>query len=142
MAAELDAPDSFALADIREGELNVKVLKNGKKALIVKKGDDLHVFGEVCPHLGADLSEGRYCAKTGTLHCKWHGYVFSTDDGRFVENPNEKFMRILRTPTEHFKPEKQPRYRLAQLASAVKDGRLVIGKGAQDEARVAEGGQP
>ncbi|MFO0616465.1 MAG: Rieske (2Fe-2S) protein [Polyangiaceae bacterium] len=119
---------SIPISELREGEINVRVLPNGKKAIIVRKGDDVRVFGEVCPHLGADMSEGRYCAKTHTVHCKWHGYVFSADDGTFLENPNEKFMRLIRIPSEHFKPEKTPRYRLQMLKSSVQNGRVTIGQ--------------
>ena len=117
------------LAEIREG-LNVKVLKNGKKAIVVKRGDTISAFHETCPHLGADLSEAWYCEKKNTLQCKWHGYIFGAEDGKFVENPNENFMRLIRGPSEHYKPEKQPKYRLAMLSTAVRDGRLIIGKDA------------
>jgi nitrite reductase/ring-hydroxylating ferredoxin subunit len=119
---------SIPISELREGEINVRVLPNGKKAIIVRKGEEVRVYGEVCPHLGADLSEARYCAKTNTLHCKWHGYVFSAEDGTFVENPNEQFMRLIRVPSEHFKPEKTPKYRLHVLKSSVQNGRLTIGQ--------------
>lgn len=123
-----DALPSIPLDSLREGEINTHVLPNGKKAILIRRGSEVRVFGEVCPHLGADLAEGRYCAKTNTLHCKWHGYVFSTDDGAFLENPNEKFMRLIRIPSEHFKPEKTPRYRLHVLKSSVQNGRVTIGE--------------
>lgn len=118
---------AIPLEELREGQINVRVLPNGKKAIIVRAGDEVRVFGEICPHLGADLSEGKFCAKTKTLQCKWHGYIFSTEDGRFLENPNEVFMRLIRVPSEHFKPEKTPRYRLHMLKSSVENGRLQIG---------------
>jgi nitrite reductase/ring-hydroxylating ferredoxin subunit len=120
----------MALSEIREGVLNVKVLKNGKKALVVKHGGEIKVFHEVCPHLGADLSEGWYCEKSNTLRCKWHGYLFSASDGTFLENPNENFMRLIRVASEHFKPEKTPKYRLGVIPSNVRDGRLYIGRDA------------
>jgi len=125
-----EAPEPVPLSELREGERNVRLLPNGKKVIIVKKGDDVRVFGEVCPHLGADLADGHYCSKTNTVHCKWHGYVFDANDGRFVENPNEKFMRLIRIPSEHFKPEKTPKYRLAMVRSNVRDGMVYMGKAA------------
>lgn len=127
MASDDALLPSIPIDSLREGEINTHILPNGKKAILVRRGSEVRVFGEVCPHLGADMAEGRYCAKTNTLHCKWHGYVFSADDGRFLENPNEKFMRLIRIPSEHFKPEKTPRYRLHMLKSTVQNGRVIIG---------------
>src|SRR5271155_981337 len=99
-----DERESMSLGEIREGELNVKVLRSGRKAIVVRRGAEIHAFGEVCPHMGGDLAEATYCAKDGTLQCRWHGYFFSADDGQFVRNPNEDFMQLLRTPSQHFVP--------------------------------------
>lgn len=127
------------LSEIREGELNVKHRRSGRKAIVVRTGSEVRVFGELCPHMGADMAEAKYCAKTGTLHCRWHGYVFSAKDGKFLENPNEKLMAILRAPTKHFDPAKMPRYRLSVIPSTVKDGRVYIGR-EEEAAAAAEGG--
>jgi nitrite reductase/ring-hydroxylating ferredoxin subunit len=120
--------DSFPLAEIREGEMNVKTLKSGKRAIIFRHGERLSVYSEVCPHLGADLSTGKHCAKDGTIQCPWHGYVFSTDDGRFTDNPNDRLMAVLRAPTKHYRPEKTPKYKLIALPFYVREQRLFIGK--------------
>ena len=113
----------------------MQVLRSGKKALIVKRGGEIQVFGETCPHMGADMTEAVYCAEKGTLQCRWHGYIFSSKGGGFLENPNEVFMRLLREPTEHFKPEKMPKYRLPVVAHSVRDGRLYLGKPADKDAK-------
>jgi nitrite reductase/ring-hydroxylating ferredoxin subunit len=138
----------MSLGEIREGALNVKVLRSGRKAIVVRRGAEIHAFGEVCPHMGADMSEATYCAKDGTLQCRWHGYFFSADDGQFVRNPNEDFMQLLRTPSQHFVPGKTPRYRLATIPTSQKDGRLFFGREddpavlAHDQATAEQGGQP
>lgn len=134
----------MSLAQIREGALNVKVLRSGRKAIVIRKGDQVRAFGEVCPHMGADMSEAKYCEKEGTLQCRWHGYVFSADDGQFLRNPNEEFMQLLRTPSQHFVPTKTPRYRLAIIPTSQKDGRLFFGREEEPLARsaAAEGDQP
>jgi nitrite reductase/ring-hydroxylating ferredoxin subunit len=116
--------DDVALADLAEDRANVRVLKSGAKVLVFRRGTEIKVFGEVCPHMGADLSEGSYCAKTGALTCRWHGYRFDSRDGRFVENPNEGPMALLRTPSKHYRPDKQPNYRLKPVAFQVRGGRL------------------
>jgi nitrite reductase/ring-hydroxylating ferredoxin subunit len=115
------------LADIREGEINVKVLRSGRKAVVLKRGDDITIFGELCPHMGADLSTATYCPNERTLTCSWHGYVFDADDGSFRENPNELLLKPLRTPSEHYRPEKTPRYRLRRVPFHIKGSRLFLG---------------
>lgn len=128
MALENSSLDSVELSQLREGELNVKVMKSGKKAVIIRQGQDVKVFGELCPHMGADLSEAWYCAKEGTLQCRWHGYVFNAGDGQFIKNPNEEFMKLLRKPSPHFKPEKTPKYRLPLVPFYIQDGRVFLGR--------------
>ncbi len=123
-----DERESMPLADIREGSLNVKTLRSGQKAIVLRKGTEIRAFSEVCPHMGADLSEARYCAKDGTLQCRWHGYFFGAQDGRFLRNPNEDFMQLLRAPSQHFVPTKKPRYRLTLLPTTQKDGLLFFGR--------------
>lgn len=112
------------VSEIVEDRVNVKILPNGKKAIVLRKGDVVRVFAEVCPHLGADLAEASYCASARTLQCKWHGYLFSTEDGRFVDNPNERMMQELREPTDTYQPHKTPKYRLGVIQHRVADGRV------------------
>jgi nitrite reductase/ring-hydroxylating ferredoxin subunit len=121
-------PDSIALDDIREGELTVHVLASGRKALLFRNGAEVRAFSEVCPHMGADMTDGVACAKERTIACKWHGYVFSSDDGRFLHNPNEKLMPMLRKPSKHFHPEKAPAYRLRPIPFSIKGRRVVFGR--------------
>jgi nitrite reductase/ring-hydroxylating ferredoxin subunit len=128
--SEAGAPpgsDSIELAEIREGEINVKVLRSGRKAVVLRRGDDITIFGELCPHMGADLSTATYCPNEGTLTCSWHGYVFDADDGSFRENPNELLLKPLRTPSKHYRPEKTPRYRLRRVPFQIKGSRLYLG---------------
>lgn len=132
MVQKSRTPAPIPLSEIREGVLNVRAVDEEQKVVIVRRGDEVRVFGEVCPHMGADLTEGRYCAKDGTLHCPWHGYVFSTEDGRFLSNPNEQIMALARAPSKHFRPEKTPRYRLSSIPFSVVDGCLVLGREAGD----------
>lgn len=120
----MDALDWMHVSEIVEGQINVKILPTGKKAIVLRRGNEISVFAEVCPHLGADLSQGWYCAPDMTLRCKWHGYLFATDDGRMLENPNEVLMPLLREPSPHFQPGKAPRYRLSTIPHVVADDRL------------------
>jgi len=119
--------DQMDLAEIREGTINVKVLSSGKKAIVLRRGQDIQVFGELCPHMGADLSDATYCASAGTLACKWHGYVFGVDDGVFRDNPNERLMTTLRGESRYFRPNATPRYRLRTIAFQIKGAVLYFG---------------
>lgn len=122
-----DSPvDVIELAEIREGEINVKVLRSGRKALVIKQGSDIKVFSDLCPHMGGDMTTATYCANEGTLACSWHGYVFGADDGQLRDNPNERLMSALREPSEHFRPEQFPKYRLRVLPFQIKGSMLVI----------------
>jgi nitrite reductase/ring-hydroxylating ferredoxin subunit len=119
--------DSIDLADIREGEINVKVLRSGRKAVVLKRGSNVTIFGELCPHMGADLSTASFCAEDGTLTCSWHGYVFDADDGTLRDNPNERLLEPLRAPSKHYRPEKVPRYRLRRVPFRIKGSKLYLG---------------
>jgi|SRR5579872_1500395 len=111
MLTDVDRLGSIPLDRLVEG-MNRTTLTNGRKAIVIKRGGVFTVIGELCPHMGADLAESRYCAADRTLACPWHGYIFSVEDGSFVRNPNEDFMKVLRVPSECFKPELTPKYRL------------------------------
>lgn len=118
---------TIALADVQEGQVNVALLASGRKALVLRTGQDISVFAEVCPHMGADLSEATYCADEGTLRCHWHGYAFDARDGHFVENPNVEIMAKLRAPSKHFDPDRLLPYRLKLLPFRIEDGTIHIG---------------
>jgi nitrite reductase/ring-hydroxylating ferredoxin subunit len=120
----MDALDWMHLSEIAEGRINVKILPDGKKAIVLRRGTEIRVYSEVCPHLGADLSEARYCPREGTLQCRWHGYVFSTEDGTFRDNPNERMMRELRDPSDAYRPDRTPRYRLAVVPHTIAGDRV------------------
>ncbi|MBK6515213.1 MAG: Rieske (2Fe-2S) protein [Polyangiaceae bacterium] len=116
--------DWMHLSEIVPGRMNVKVLSDGRKAVVVRRGDALSVYSEICPHLGADLTEGQVCEREGTLRCRWHGYLFSLADGTLQDNPNERMMSELRTPSEHYRPDRAPAYRLSTLPHEVRGDRL------------------
>jgi len=123
-----DERDSVPVAELEEDRRNVYVLSSGTKVLVFRRNGQIRAFGEVCPHMGADLSEGSYCPKTGTMACPWHGYRYRIDDGRFVENPNEGSMALLRVPSKHYHPEKQPSYCLRSVLFEIRGDRVDFGR--------------
>lgn len=122
-----DALDWMHVSEIVEGRINVKILSTGKKAIVLRKGATIRVYAESCPHLGADLSEARYCPSEGTLQCRWHGYVFASETGDMIENPNTSMMTELRKKSRCFDPSAGPRYRLVALPHEVRGDRVFIG---------------
>jgi nitrite reductase (NADH) small subunit/3-phenylpropionate/trans-cinnamate dioxygenase ferredoxin subunit len=53
-------------------------------ALFLKDGSYFAIDDE-CPHQGAPLCDGFVEDKTVT--CAWHGWRFSLEDGRWLDNP-------------------------------------------------------
>ena len=106
--------------------MNARRLEGGQKIVIFLIDGDYKVFESTCPHMGADLEEGRYCKAEGALHCFWHGYVFGLDDGKFLDNPNVAFMGPIRKKSKHFDPDKVPDYRLKAFPCRVEEGKLVV----------------
>src|SRR5437773_7772129 len=66
--------------------------------------------------MGGPLTQATVC-EDATLACPWHGYRFSLESGRLVDNPNERIMADLRRRAPAcFKPETAPKYALTPLA--------------------------
>lgn len=57
--------------------------------LVVRRGDDVSVLSNRCPHLSAPMHEGELdCSgATAKITCPWHGSVFRVDDGAVVHGP-------------------------------------------------------
>jgi nitrite reductase/ring-hydroxylating ferredoxin subunit len=123
-----DARLAIPLEELPDRAVSAHALPGGRKVVVVRSGSDVRVFGDMCPHMGAELSEATFCPRAGTLRCKWHGYLFDARDGRFLENPNERTFQAFRAPTPHFRPEKAPRYRLPTVPHVLEGGVLVIGR--------------
>jgi len=75
----------------------IKLLKNKNltkipdtEILVLRDKNDLKVISDICPHLGGPLSEGEFCKKSKTIRCPWHGYKFSLESLKLIENPNEE----------------------------------------------------
>jgi isorenieratene synthase len=69
----LDAADSFGIAPRRVWLL-------GRALVVWRVGTQLMAAADVCPHLGAALSEGSVC--DGKLVCPWHGLALGPEAQR------------------------------------------------------------
>jgi len=70
-----------ALADL-EPECPLAVTLNGTRVALVRVGESVHALGDVCPHQGGPLSEGRLVG--GRLACPWHGWRYDVRTGDCV----------------------------------------------------------
>ena len=119
-------PRPFELSGLRRDAVNVRDLGEGVQVVVVPGRERLHVFREICPHMGGPLGEATVC-KDATLECPWHGYRFSLETGRLVDNPNERIMAELRRRAPAgFRPENTPKYALNPLAYQVVGDRAYV----------------
>jgi len=119
-------PRPIELGELRRRAVNVRDLGDGVEVVVVPDGDRLRIFREICPHMGGPLSQATVC-DNDTLECPWHGYRFSVESGRLVDNPNERIMAELRRRAPAcFKPESAPKYALTRMAYTVADGRAYV----------------
>jgi nitrite reductase (NADH) small subunit/3-phenylpropionate/trans-cinnamate dioxygenase ferredoxin subunit len=76
----------------RVGELpegGSKAIEVGGKLIAVFRVDgQYYAIDEVCPHMGASLSEGE--VQNLVVTCPWHGWRFRLADGAWADNPRIK----------------------------------------------------
>ena len=119
-------PQPIELSGLRPDAVNLRDLGEGVQVVVIPGRERLYVFREICPHMGGPLGEATVC-KDGTLECPWHGYRFSLETGRLVDNPNERIMADLRRRApECFRPDKAPRYALTPMAYQVVGDRAYV----------------
>lgn len=78
--------------ELPEGELVARVIGSGTPGLDVlalRRGEQLRVWHNVCPHAGRrlDYAPGRFLMHEGRLVCAAHGAQFELGEGRCVEGP-------------------------------------------------------
>jgi len=61
----------------------------GSSVILLKRGDRLHAYRNLCPHAGRFLNwaPGRFLFDAGRLVCAAHGAVFEVADGHCVDGP-------------------------------------------------------
>jgi nitrite reductase/ring-hydroxylating ferredoxin subunit len=81
-----------ALHDIPDGgaqELVTTFEHGPESVLLLRRGEEVRAFLNVCPHAGRrlDWAPGRFLFDAGLLVCAAHGACFSVPDGRCVSGP-------------------------------------------------------
>jgi len=87
LCAVADIPDGGAVRVVREG-LAPGDESEPANIIIVRDGDELHAYANICPHFGIPLDVGRGI-KTFRKHvlCVNHYAAFRFADGACVEGP-------------------------------------------------------
>jgi nitrite reductase (NADH) small subunit/3-phenylpropionate/trans-cinnamate dioxygenase ferredoxin subunit len=73
--------------ELRQGEAKALAVGNKIVALFHVDGE-FFAIDDVCPHMGASLSEG--CVEEGIVTCPWHAWRFRLSDGAWADNPRLK----------------------------------------------------
>jgi nitrite reductase (NADH) small subunit/3-phenylpropionate/trans-cinnamate dioxygenase ferredoxin subunit len=100
--------------EIPEGEGRA-VEVGGKLVAVFKVDGQFHAIDDVCPHMGASLSEGY--VERGIVTCPWHAWRFRLSDGAWADNPRLKIgcyaVRVLndevqvQVPAKPAQPERE-----------------------------------
>lgn len=71
--------------DFEEGS-GKAVVVDGRMVAVFRTGDEWFAIDDLCPHMGAPLSEGYVEGKCVT--CPWHAWNFSFENGQLDGNQN------------------------------------------------------
>ena len=69
------------LNQIKKKDYLIKYIDAIKEEVIIFEDIDkkIRVFSSICPHFGGEIT---YLKKKNKFICKWHGWEFSTNDGK------------------------------------------------------------
>lgn len=117
-------PKPVVLSRLREGEPVACDVGDGVQMVVLRHGDQLSIFRDLCPHMGALMSEGVVCSQERTLRCPWHGYLFDYTSGEMLDNPNRRIFAKFADAYASYRPNAAPTYKL-RLHDYVIEGDLV-----------------
>lgn len=75
------------IGEVPEGEGRAFAVDGSLVAVFNVQGR-FHAINDVCPHMGASLSEGYLTGEEVT--CPWHAWRFCVRDGTWLDNPNAR----------------------------------------------------
>lgn len=64
------------------------VAVGNKLIALFNQGGTYYAIDDVCPHMGASLSDG--CVEDNVVTCPWHAWRFRLTDGAWADNPRVK----------------------------------------------------
>jgi nitrite reductase (NADH) small subunit/3-phenylpropionate/trans-cinnamate dioxygenase ferredoxin subunit len=75
------------VGELADGEGRAVEVGN-KLVALFRIGTEYFALDDVCPHMGASLSEGH--VENGIVTCPWHAWRFRLADGTWADNPRIK----------------------------------------------------
>jgi|SRR5579884_1628340 len=75
------------IGDLEDGSSRV-VEVAGRPIAVFRQGERYFAIDDMCPHMGASLSEGY--VENGIVTCSWHAWRFRLADGAWADNPRIK----------------------------------------------------
>ena len=75
--------------EIPNGEGRSFEIENRSIAIFNNDGN-FSAIDDMCPHMGASLSEGYFDPATCNVACPWHGWRFNVNNGAWADNPRVK----------------------------------------------------
>lgn len=75
------------IGDLEDGNSRV-VEVAGRPIAVFRQGEHYFAIDDMCPHMGASLSEGY--VENGIVTCSWHAWRFRLADGAWADNPRIK----------------------------------------------------
>ncbi|MBI3544177.1 MAG: Rieske 2Fe-2S domain-containing protein [Deltaproteobacteria bacterium] len=125
-------PKPIPLDGLSPTALNVRAIgdsENPVDVVVVVDGGEYRIVRDLCPHMGAPLSQGKLCTEERKLSCPWHGYEFNLASGELMHNPNDEIYGCMKTLYKSFNPAKTPKYRLRVLPYEVRGGEIHVRRG-------------
>jgi nitrite reductase (NADH) small subunit/3-phenylpropionate/trans-cinnamate dioxygenase ferredoxin subunit len=75
------------IGDLADGQ--AKTIEVGSRLIaLFRQNGQYFAIDDVCPHMGASLSEG--LVEDGIVTCPWHAWRFRLADGTWADNPRIK----------------------------------------------------
>lgn len=127
-------PIPIEIASLLPDQLNHRRVSEGVEVVVFSEDNDRYFIArDICPHMGAPLAQARLCRKTGTLQCRWHGYIYDSGTGEMKENPNDKLFTKIKTAFQSYNPLSTPKYRIKRLSYEAAEGKIFVRRGAANE---------
>lgn len=82
------------VADLPEGEVQRFEIGEDAIAVVNLGNGEFSALADVCPHMGAWLSQGEVDVARGTIRCPWHRSVFDLRTGQPLSGPAASSARI------------------------------------------------
>jgi nitrite reductase/ring-hydroxylating ferredoxin subunit len=117
-------PKTIDLYALDRAKPNKREVDAGVEVVVVVRPEGLSIFRDLCPHMGAPLSEGKFDG--AVLECPWHGYRYEAKTGALQENPNDKIFDCMKGLYKTYDGSKMPKWRLAPLAYEIEGGSVWV----------------